>query len=726
MLETVLKMSLYGCMAAAGVLLLRLTPRLRPNVKFLLWGIVFLRLILPPSLLTIPSAISLQAVVPEQAVLATLPSRIAQAPDAMPSMPTGGKAAPDTNPSTPSQGETAFEWLGLLEGIWLSGMAICLLLMFFFYVRARKQPKHETAIKGVYVSDYFRSPIVIGIRRPCILFPASMNPETAANILLHERTHIRRGDHITKPLFLAIAAIHWFNPFAWLAYCLAVRDMEMAVDEAVLRATPQDNRKQYASELLLAAQSTSFAFPGFGESNIKSRIKRILNFRKPSRWIGAASLLLVIATVMFLLAGGRPVGTEPLYAYKSEYVGDNSNTVNLLISLPYGTALKKTELRTDAPPYGIVATYDFTVFSSIPEDYEGVWKDIAATVFVLIGNVDEIYFNSGANTYYIAYRTDFDMEFGQDMRLFAKDENTFSAFLKMLEVESQSSPVPSPVVQPTLAPSEQPEPPAFIMLGADDPLTDFTMDLPSDCTLKVGMYNAGYQRNGFYAGYIGLVSYYSNMSYDQLTNNHTERLGEWKEEKINFKNGGAWAEGLEKILIGRFQSDDYDDPRSGRLYDHTTYILIFKEVKTFINYAGDELTYQDCYQLDFTTTYYDENGTPTQVFSDEEILAMVQSFALKGNKIYMPAKSFDEMYDIAGELLIQALHENATPEARTMYEAMGKPDPIRKEDILWSSWVKAEDGIRVFYWAFDKGGVRAQVRINMDTGELLGLTWMTP
>lgn len=51
MLESVLKMSLYGGMAAVAVLLLRLIPRLRPNVKFLLWGLVFLRLVLPPSLL---------------------------------------------------------------------------------------------------------------------------------------------------------------------------------------------------------------------------------------------------------------------------------------------------------------------------------------------------------------------------------------------------------------------------------------------------------------------------------------------------------------------------------------------------------------------------------------------------------------------------------------------------------------------------------------------------
>jgi hypothetical protein len=161
-----------------------------------------------------------------------------------------------------------------------------------------------------------------------------------------------------------------------------------------------------------------------------------INFKKFSRWIVAASALLVIFAAVFLLAGcEEAANVKPLYAYQSESVGDNSNTVNLLKNLPYGAALEKTELRTDAQPYGIVATYDFTYFNSIPEDYGAVWEDNAAIVFALIGNVDEIYFNSGMNTYYTAYRADFEAKFNKDIRLFAKDEATFSAFLMELEKE---------------------------------------------------------------------------------------------------------------------------------------------------------------------------------------------------------------------------------------------------------------------------------------------------
>lgn len=58
-------------------------------------------------------------------------------------------------------------------------------------------------------------------------------------MLLHEQTHIRRGDPLTKPLFYAVACLHWFNPLAWLAFCTFERDMEAACDEAAVRGRPR-------------------------------------------------------------------------------------------------------------------------------------------------------------------------------------------------------------------------------------------------------------------------------------------------------------------------------------------------------------------------------------------------------------------------------------------------------------------------------------------------------
>ena len=739
MLTTVLTLSLYGGIAAAAVVLFRLIPRLMPNVKFLLWCLVFLRLILPLDLVTIPFAVSLQTVVPASSIAEALPARAAETTAETPVEENRPEPATSSVPAVP-KAAAGFDWMGLLEDVWLAGMATCALLMVFFYARTSFKKKHETSVKGVYMSDHVLTPMVMGIFRPKIVLPASVNPEAAGNILLHERTHIKRGDHIAKPLFLLIAAVHWFNPLVWLAYRLAVRDMEMAVDEAVLRASSADTRKAYATELLNAAQGGAAGFPGFGESDVKRRIKSILNFKKPSRWIAAASVLLVIFAAVFLLAGGeKAVTAKPLYAYKSEYVGDNSNTVGLLASLPYGAALQKTELRTDAQPYGIVATYDFSYFNSIPEDYEAVWEDNAATVFALIGNVDEIYFNSGMNTYYAAYRGDFEVRFKQDMRLFSKDEATFAAFLAELEEAPEPSPSAPPTVQPSVAPAQTPAPtpqpiittlPGYVMLGADDIMADFTMILPSDCTFNAFWDYADYRRDGLYAGDISRRAYYMDgpeaQNYGQLMDNHTSQIGDWEEAEVNFKNVGAWASGLDRVVIGRFNSDDYDDVLSGGSYDHITYYLIFKEVRTLVNGLGDELSYHPCYSLDFATVYYGANGTETEIFTEKEIAAMVTSFTLKGEKLYEPKKSFDEMVKMAETKIIDALLNARTPEAKAMYISMGKPENILPDGLSslgsCSYGAAAEDGVRVFSYWFKRDGMELTVRIGMDTGEFFGLS----
>jgi|GEM_PF-5775559 len=156
-----------------------------------------------------------------------------------------------------------------------------------------------------------------------------------------------------------------------------------------------------------------------------------------------------------------PENADALYACKSAYVGDNSNTVGLLQNLAYGAALQKTELRTQAQPYGIIATYNFNRLGSVPEDYQQAWEENAAVVFALIGNADGISFNSGFNTYYTAYRADYEAKFGQDLRAFAQDEETFSAFVQTLAAQPGSAAEPSPARTPS-----------SVTIGAGDPAMD--------------------------------------------------------------------------------------------------------------------------------------------------------------------------------------------------------------------------------------------------------------
>ncbi|MDF2985503.1 MAG: antirepressor regulating drug resistance protein, partial [Eubacterium sp.] len=124
-------------------------------------------------------------------------------------------------------------------------------------------------------------------------------------IIIHELVHIKRLDYLIKPLSLLLLCIHWFNPVVWLSCRLLHKDMEMACDEKVIRVSKGDVRAEYASSLInmAARQNHSFGngFLAFGESNIKSRVKGIMSYKRPAFWVGSIVVLFIAAASVLLL-----------------------------------------------------------------------------------------------------------------------------------------------------------------------------------------------------------------------------------------------------------------------------------------------------------------------------------------------------------------------------------------------------------------------------------------
>jgi hypothetical protein len=85
--------------------------------------------------------------------------------------------------------------------------------------------------------------------------------------------------------------------------------MEMACDEKVISVFDTDIRSEYASSLIrLAVKKNIFLNSGllaFGESNIKSRIKGIMRFKKAGFFMGAASIIVLIVIGAMLLTNGQ-------------------------------------------------------------------------------------------------------------------------------------------------------------------------------------------------------------------------------------------------------------------------------------------------------------------------------------------------------------------------------------------------------------------------------------
>ena len=227
----------------------------------------------------------------------------------------------------------------LLSCIWVSGMAVMVVYMLFSYVRIYCKIRNSKRFsENVYLCNEVETPFVFGLLRPRIYLPESMDSVNMSYVISHEKAHIRRLDHLWKPLGFLLLTVHWFNPLMWIAYVLLCRDIEMACDERVVKEYNDTQRADYSEALLLCSVNRSLitACPlAFGEVSVKTRIKSVLSYKKPTLWIVIIALLLCIATAVFFLTDPFTADTE--YEYENLYGRYTESTANL------GTPLSETE-----------------------------------------------------------------------------------------------------------------------------------------------------------------------------------------------------------------------------------------------------------------------------------------------------------------------------------------------------------------------------------------------
>ena len=183
-----------------------------------------------------------------------------------------------------------------LAAVWAVGVAVLAVRGIVGYIKLKCHVALACKTSdGCYSGACVTAPFTLGILRPRVYLPDDLQGTARQAVLLHEQTHIRRRDPLTKPLFYAVACLHWFNPLAWLAFCTFERDMEAACDEAAVRGRPLPERNAYCESLLhFAVQGRSI--PGslaFGQGSVKERIVHLLHYRR----LGAGALAVCAAVV---------------------------------------------------------------------------------------------------------------------------------------------------------------------------------------------------------------------------------------------------------------------------------------------------------------------------------------------------------------------------------------------------------------------------------------------
>ena len=300
-----LNMSIAASWLVLAVILLRfLLKRLPKMFHCVLWVMVGIRLICPFSLESALSLIPSAKTVPDEMV-AGQSFRITTK---VPMMDTQvNEYIGDTyyeGVTVPSgQGKKGMQIMGI---IWLAGMVGMLGYSMVSYGMLRRKVKPAMCVGncGIWICDEIESPFILGLIRPRIYVPSGMNEKYMDYVLAHERAHLRRGDHLWKPLGFLLLSIYWFNPLIWVAYMLLCRDIELACDEQVIKNMELFEKKEYSKALLCCSVPRHMiaACPvAFGEVGVKERIRSVLNYRRPTLWVillGAVSC--VVVAVCFL------------------------------------------------------------------------------------------------------------------------------------------------------------------------------------------------------------------------------------------------------------------------------------------------------------------------------------------------------------------------------------------------------------------------------------------
>lgn len=393
---SVLEISWQAGLIALAVIAVRPLLRRAPRrAVCMLWLLVALRLLLPARL-TVESPVSLQQ--PESPPIQAY-QELRQQEKVYVSAPPeqrlemAGPAA--------AQG---FALLDQLPAIWLTGVGCMALYMALSLLRMRWRLRAAPRIQNnVYRCTDWSTPFVLGVITPRIYVPETVSEQDFPQVLAHERCHIRRWDHVWKPLAFLLLAVNWFNPVLWAAYVLLGRDMERACDEMVLKNADAAQRAAYSRALVACAAQPKMAAVcplAFGEVAVKERVKNVLNYKKPALW---AVILLVVAAAIIgacLLTkpGYKNVGTldaEKLFALRTPYVGNNSAVGAILdaLGLPEmgdtadsDTYAYSIRLDTNREPMGVTVCYAFA--GDVPERSAEWNRQMAQRGYIALALID--------------------------------------------------------------------------------------------------------------------------------------------------------------------------------------------------------------------------------------------------------------------------------------------------------------------------------------------------
>jgi beta-lactamase regulating signal transducer with metallopeptidase domain len=196
----VLNLSINASWLILAILVLRPLLRKAPKwIRCTMWAIVALRLLLPFSIESALSVLPGSEVIPQDIVTTKTPaihSQIMAVDNAVNPFMLRELAPKVENSVNPMQVIAAVACV-----VWIIGVVVCLTYALISYLLLKRKVSASVEMgDGIMACDEIKTPFILGIIKPMIYVPSSMTGRTLEVVLAHEQAHMKRMDHLWKPL----------------------------------------------------------------------------------------------------------------------------------------------------------------------------------------------------------------------------------------------------------------------------------------------------------------------------------------------------------------------------------------------------------------------------------------------------------------------------------------------------------------------------------------------
>ena len=179
----------------------------------------------------------------------------------------------------------------------------------------------------IYRVKELETPCLVGLIRPAIYIGTDIDTlsDHFRYTVAHEEVHYLHRDYIWSLLRAVLVAVYWFHPFVWIAAVCSAGDGEIACDYGTVRRLGKEEQLAYGEMLLVLSKRKSrkrvYSYGTMlrpSKSELKERIVRLAKIGGNRAWAGILAAMLMVIIAGCALTGAPEVDGDKVILLTNE------------------------------------------------------------------------------------------------------------------------------------------------------------------------------------------------------------------------------------------------------------------------------------------------------------------------------------------------------------------------------------------------------------------------